>query len=115
MSSLLANVSSLSTGEDSLVDPADALRNAMTVSGVLEYAPEPESDEELAGVLELKVDCISVFSVFDAVEGQRPGLTCSIEIIIHHLLQAPGISILLAPRCRTGRVKIRRTGHYGGY
>lgn len=48
-------MSSLSTGGDSLVDPADALRNAMMVSAVLEYAPEPESAEELDEVLELKV------------------------------------------------------------
>lgn len=55
MASLWANISTLSTGGDSLVDPGDALRNAMTVSAVLGYAEEPESDEELAEVLELKV------------------------------------------------------------
>lgn len=55
MSSLLANITSLSTGEDSLLDPAGALRNAMAVSAVLEHAPEPESEDEVAKVLELKV------------------------------------------------------------
>lgn len=55
VSSLLANISSLSIGGDYLDDPADALRSAITVSAILEYASEPESDDELAEVVELKV------------------------------------------------------------
>lgn len=61
MSSLLANMSSLSTGGGSLVDPSDALRRALTVSALLEYAPEPESDDELAEVAELKVRLSWIF------------------------------------------------------
>lgn len=56
MSSLLSNISSLDAGGDSsLLDPADALRNAAAISSVAEYAPEPESAAELAEVIELKV------------------------------------------------------------
>jgi len=43
------------SGPDSLIDPADALRKAMTVSAVLEYKAAPHTPEEVAEVLELKV------------------------------------------------------------
>lgn len=56
MLSLLENASlSLSTGEDSAVDPADALRDAMVFSAVLDYAPDPTSATELKKVQDLKV------------------------------------------------------------
>lgn len=56
MVSLRSNISSLSVGGDSsLLDPADALRNAAAVSSVLQHIPEPESAEELLEVVELKV------------------------------------------------------------
>lgn len=74
MSSLLANLSSLSTGGEALVDPADAMRNAMIVSAVLEYASEPESDNELAEVLELKVPQCRL-SVSDVANSQGLGIT----------------------------------------
>lgn len=38
-----------------MVDPADALRKTMTISAILEHAPEPESDADVAEVVELKV------------------------------------------------------------
>eukprot|EP00903_Cladosiphon_okamuranus_P011441 g10779.t1 len=61
VSSLRSNISSLSAvGGSSLVDPADALREAAAVSSVLEYAPEPESAEELAALVELKEAIVSV-------------------------------------------------------
>ncbi|CAM9181833.1 unnamed protein product, partial [Ectocarpus sp. 8 AP-2014] len=52
--SLRANLSSLSTGVRSLTDPADALRSAIALSAVLGHAPEPESADDIAEVLELK-------------------------------------------------------------
>lgn len=55
MTVLGANISALSTGENSLIDPADALRNAMVLSAVLEYAPEPVSEEEATELVLLKV------------------------------------------------------------
>lgn len=55
MTSLLANLSSIAIGGESLADPADALRNVLAVSAVLEYAPEPKSDDELADIHELQV------------------------------------------------------------
>lgn len=38
-----------------MVDPADALRKTMTISAILEHAPEPESDADVTEVVELKV------------------------------------------------------------
>lgn len=76
ISSLRANISSLLTGGGSLVDPADALRNAMVISAVLEYASEPESDEELAEVLELKVLCL-----LDVEDSNCASFTRSFEIL----------------------------------
>lgn len=56
VSSLRSNVSSLSAGGgSSFTDPADALRVAMTVSALLEHAPDPASAEDLVEVIELKV------------------------------------------------------------
>lgn len=55
VSSLRANVSLLSPGPDYLDDPADVLREAMAISAVLEYAPEPDSPDELAEISDLKV------------------------------------------------------------
>lgn len=55
--SLLANTSSslLTSGDESLLEPSDALRYASTFTALLEYAPEPESPEELQVLLDLKV------------------------------------------------------------
>lgn len=55
VSSLRANVSSLAPGAGYLDDPAGVLRSAMALSAVLEYAPEPDSPEDLAEISELKV------------------------------------------------------------
>lgn len=53
---LLANISSsLATGNESLLDPGDALRDANAYTSVLEYAPEPTSAEELDIIVDLKV------------------------------------------------------------
>lgn len=38
-----------------MVDPAEALRTAMTLSAVLGYASEPQSAEEATEILVLKV------------------------------------------------------------
>ncbi|CAM9275625.1 unnamed protein product [Ectocarpus sp. 4 AP-2014] len=54
VSSLRANLSSLSTGASSLTDPDDALRRVMTLSAVLGHAPEPETADEIGEMLELK-------------------------------------------------------------
>lgn len=55
MAVLGASISAFSNGEDSLIDPADALRKAMVLSAVLEYAPEPVSVEDATKILVLKV------------------------------------------------------------
>ncbi|CAM9196214.1 unnamed protein product, partial [Ectocarpus sp. 8 AP-2014] len=54
VSSLRANLSSLSTGASSLTGPDDALRSAMMLSAVLGHAPEPKTAEEIDEMLELK-------------------------------------------------------------
>ncbi|CAN0570646.1 unnamed protein product, partial [Ectocarpus sp. 12 AP-2014] len=55
VSSLQANLSSLSTGASSLTDPDDALRSVSMLSAVLGHAPEPETADEIDEILELKV------------------------------------------------------------
>lgn len=55
VSSLRANLSSLSTGASSLTDPDDALRSVMMLSAVLGHAPEPETADDIGEMLELKV------------------------------------------------------------
>ncbi len=50
-----------------MIDPSDALRNAMTVSAVLEHTAEPDTPEEVAEVLELKVKACRI--VCDTVVG----------------------------------------------
>ncbi|CAM9530425.1 unnamed protein product [Hapterophycus canaliculatus] len=62
VSSIRANLSSISSGGSSLIDPADSLRAATALTAVLEYAPVPTSPEELADTLDLKekiVTCIA--------------------------------------------------------
>ncbi|CAM9477456.1 unnamed protein product, partial [Ectocarpus sp. 8 AP-2014] len=54
VSSLRANLSSLSTGASSLSDPDDALRSVMTLSAVLGHAPVPETADGMGELLELK-------------------------------------------------------------
>ncbi|CAM9632430.1 unnamed protein product [Ectocarpus sp. 6 AP-2014] len=54
VSSLRANLSSLSTGASSLTDTDDALRSVMMLSAVLGHAPEPETADEIGEMLELK-------------------------------------------------------------
>ncbi|CAM9206786.1 unnamed protein product, partial [Ectocarpus fasciculatus] len=59
VSSLRANLSSLSTGASSLADPDDALRSVMTLSAVLGHAPQPETADEIGELLELKYAIIT--------------------------------------------------------
>ncbi|CAM9843656.1 unnamed protein product, partial [Ectocarpus sp. 4 AP-2014] len=54
VSSLWANLSSLSTGVRSLTDPVDELRSAIVLSAVLGHAPEPETVDAVGEMLELK-------------------------------------------------------------
>ena len=56
VSSLRSNVSSLLAGGDSsFTDPADALRDALTISALLEHVPGPDSVEGLVELIDLKV------------------------------------------------------------
>lgn len=56
VATLLANLSSSpSPGGDSIMDPADSLRDVTAISGLLSYAPEPANGEELTNLLALKV------------------------------------------------------------
>lgn len=55
LSSLRGNISSLSDQRGSLIDPADSLREAAMLSAILDYVPEPDTAEELAEIIELKV------------------------------------------------------------
>lgn len=54
---LLVNMSwLLSTGDTNLVDPAESLRAASVMTAVLGHAPEPESTEDLAAIITMKVN-----------------------------------------------------------
>lgn len=56
VATLLANLSSSpSPGGDSILDPADTLRDTTAVLGLLVYVPEPATAEDLATLLSLKV------------------------------------------------------------
>ncbi|CAN0290473.1 unnamed protein product, partial [Ectocarpus sp. 13 AM-2016] len=59
VSSLRANLSSLSTGASSLTDPDDALRSVSMLSAVLGHVPEPETEDEIGEMLELKLAIIT--------------------------------------------------------
>ncbi|CAM9572739.1 unnamed protein product [Scytosiphon promiscuus] len=82
VSSIRANLSSISSGGSSLVDPADSLRSAITLTALLEYVPGPTSRGEVADVLDLKEKIITcVAESYLAMDPTPAGLRVGTEAL----------------------------------